>query len=42
MNVPAVLEAKELVSELMEDQDKDKDGMLSFDEFPGPKGERFD
>jgi len=29
--------AKEIIGEIMEHEDKDKDGMISFDEFSGPK-----
>ncbi|XP_067929531.1 FK506-binding protein 2-like [Watersipora subatra] len=30
-------DAKQVISEIMEHEDKDKDGLISFDEFSGPK-----
>ena len=38
-NMPdgADFNAEEIIGEIMEHEDKDKDGMISFDEFSGPK-----
>jgi len=33
----ANINSQQIIAEIMEHEDKDKDGQISFDEFSGPK-----